>query len=219
MEGTETWEMKKEIYMKSNWKKYLPVYILSCLMVLAPMIFGIIYWAELPENVAIHFSLSGEPNGFSSKKMAVYGFPLFELAGQLLIIFSFLFCDKKKIPLILELLCYFIFPVCSIISGLAIYKDFMNIKIDFVFITILFVSLVYIISGNYLPKIHEKKQTGFSFIFNRILGWSFFISGIILFILLFTDFKNLIIFALFIPLVVAFILFILKITKSDRENK
>ena len=107
--------------MKENWKKYLPIYIISILIVLLPMIIGGIFYKTLPEQVPTHFSLTGKANGFTAKAMFVFIDPLINLAGQLLIVLGFLFTNKKC-PKALEMISYWIFPLVSIITTYLVFS-------------------------------------------------------------------------------------------------
>ena len=48
-------------------KKNLKLMIFTSLIILAPMVFGLIMWNELPAEMATHFGTNGEPDGWSSK--------------------------------------------------------------------------------------------------------------------------------------------------------
>ena len=101
--------------MKENWKKFLPFYIGTILVILVPLVVGVINYDSLPETMAIHFNLSGKANGFSNKATAVYFFPILSLVCQIVIILSFMF-SKKKVKTIIEILGLLIFPIISIID-------------------------------------------------------------------------------------------------------
>ena len=49
--------------------------ILTTLVCLIPVIVGVIFYNQLPEQMATHWGFSGEPNGYSSKAFAVFGLP------------------------------------------------------------------------------------------------------------------------------------------------
>jgi len=53
-------------------KKNLKLMIFTSLIILAPMVFGLIMWNELPAEMATHFVTNGEPDGWSSKTFAVF---------------------------------------------------------------------------------------------------------------------------------------------------
>lgn len=118
--------------MINNWKKRLPIYIITSLIILVPMFIGIFNWQSLPEQLAVHFTLRGKPNGYWSKGLAVYGGPLGLLLCQIVVILCYLLGDKisnkKNIPLSVEVLSCCILPICSIITAMAVYGYHFCIK-------------------------------------------------------------------------------------------
>ena len=51
--------------------------IITSIIVLLPILVGVADWDELPEQIATHWGPSGEPDGWSSKAVAVFALPLF----------------------------------------------------------------------------------------------------------------------------------------------
>ena len=77
--------------MKS--KKTLIITSLICLL---PMLVGALVYSRLPEQVATHFDLQGNPDGWSSRAFAVFGLPGILLAVNLLIPFALQADPKHK---------------------------------------------------------------------------------------------------------------------------
>ena len=77
--------------MKS--KKTLIITSLICLL---PMLVGALVYSRLPEQVATHFDLQGNPDGWSSRPFAVFGLPGILLAVNLLIPFALRADPKHK---------------------------------------------------------------------------------------------------------------------------
>ena len=57
--------------MKIN-KKLL---VITTIIILLPIIIGLIFWEQLPEEMATHWGTDNQPNGWNSKPMAVFGMP------------------------------------------------------------------------------------------------------------------------------------------------
>ena len=57
--------------------------LVTCIIILLPMFFGLALWNRLPERMPTHFDFSGEVDGYSGRPFAVIGLPLFILAMQL----------------------------------------------------------------------------------------------------------------------------------------
>lgn len=49
--------------------------IISSIIILLPMIFGLIMWDKLPDTMTTHWGADGNADGFSGKVFAVFGLP------------------------------------------------------------------------------------------------------------------------------------------------
>ena len=61
--------------------------LITSLVILLPTVAGLILWNRLPQEVAIHWGVSGEPDGWANKAVAVFALPAFLLALQWLCLF------------------------------------------------------------------------------------------------------------------------------------
>ncbi len=50
--------------------------IITCVICLLPILFGVLLWESLPDKMAIHFNLNNEPDNFASKGFTIFGLPL-----------------------------------------------------------------------------------------------------------------------------------------------
>ena len=88
--------------------------IITGILCLLPILLGVYLWDILPDEIAVHFNLYIEPDGFASKGFAVFGIPLIMCALQ---IFGCIISDFKvekygaKVPAISK----WIVPVISIV--------------------------------------------------------------------------------------------------------
>ena len=58
--------------MKLNkWK-----WIVSSAVILLPIIFGLIFWNQLPDSMASHWGADGVVDGTASKSFMVFGMPM-----------------------------------------------------------------------------------------------------------------------------------------------
>ncbi|MBN7274647.1 DUF1648 domain-containing protein [Ligilactobacillus pobuzihii] len=164
----------------------------SFLLTLAPMIVGFLLWNKLPNQIAIHFTLhSGQPNGWSNKAMAVYGFPLIMVAVQLFVV-VFMNLDKYKRNIDIKVIkvIYWIVPWVEFVTAIMIFGYSLGYQINSDIISNLLLGVVFIILGNYLPKVKQNKTIGYRVSWtlsskenwrktNRLGGWIFVICGII----------------------------------------
>lgn len=142
-------------------KKHLKTIIITSVITLAPMIIGLILWNKLPAEIPTHFNINNEPDGWSSKAFAVFGLPLFMLAMHLVCIFATK-ADPKNNNIsdkVLTLILYIV-PVVSILMSSMIYPTALGKEVAVGTITMIFMGIVFVIIGNYLPKCKQSYTIG-----------------------------------------------------------
>ncbi len=143
--------------MKNNNKELL----LTTLLCLLPILAGLLLYNRLPETVATHFGPDGEANGWSSRAFAVFGLPAIMAGLNLLVNFG-LRSDPKKQNMspVLRSISVWIIPILSIgVSALTlIYALGYNVRVDK--ILFVFVGVVFLAIGNYLPKTKQSYTMG-----------------------------------------------------------
>ena len=102
----------------------IKVIIITSIVILLPILFGLLKWSALPDQMPIHFQLSGQADGWSSKGFAVLGFPLILLAVQAVMFVALGFAAAKSniSNLIYTIVMSFI-PLASIIGSIFIYTN------------------------------------------------------------------------------------------------
>lgn len=143
-------------------KKHKVFFILSCLVTLLPILPGLLLWSKLPEQMATHFSFSGEPNGYSSKLFAVVGLYLFVFAVQCItaVITS---ADPKNQRLSGKVFCMIlcICPAVSLACGASVYGAALGgLSIATPGIMFFLLGLMFVVMGNYLPKCRQNYTVG-----------------------------------------------------------
>lgn len=173
-----------------KWKNNKSFFILTSLITLLPMIAGILLWQKLPDQIATHFDFQNVPNGWSSKPFTVFGIPAFILVTHLLIAFCTLTDPKRQhINDKLYRLMLFLCPAVSVICGIAIYGYALNLEFDMGFFSKLFMGLLFIVIGNYLPKCKQNYTVGIKLPWtldneenwnytHRFAGWLWVFAGI-----------------------------------------
>ena len=142
--------------MKS--KKTLIITSLICLL---PMLVGALVYSRLPEQVATHFDLQGNPDGWSSRPFAVFGLPGILLAVNLLMPFLLRADPKhKNMSGALVNIVIWTVPVISLLcSGLTLGRALgYDLRIEMVLPV--FMGLLFILIGNYLPKTKQSYTMG-----------------------------------------------------------
>ena len=142
-------------------KKNLKTMIITSIIILAPIVVGLLMWDKLPAEMATHFGENGEPNGWSSKPFAVIGMPLFLLAVHWFCAF-FTGVDPKKqnISNKMMTLVLWICPVVSIFGCGSTYMYALDNSINTTSIGVLLVGCVFLVVGNYMPKMKQSYTLG-----------------------------------------------------------
>lgn len=179
--------------MKKTNKKLI---IISSVVILLPMIFGLIIWDKLPDVMPSHFDFEGNVNDTTSKPFAVFGMPLLLLGIHLLCIFATLKDPKNEnVGRKVMNLIYFICPAVSILSCVVMYGYALGYKdVSSGTPAALFLGLTFIIVGNYMPKCRQNYTVGIKipwtlaseknwYATHRFAGWTWSIAGIAVIIL------------------------------------
>ena len=143
--------------MKTN-KKLL---IVTSMVILFPMLWGLMIWSQLPNQIPIHFNAAGQANNFQSKALAVFGLPVFLLLVHLFVIFIIgrdpknRTMNEKMVKVI-----YWLIPIVSLIVSHLIYSKALGSTTNpSIFVSAL-LGLIFVIMGNYMPKLKVNHTVG-----------------------------------------------------------
>ena len=135
--------------------------LLTSLLIFIPMLIGLLLWNKLPEELPIHFNSAGEIDNWESKEFVIFIIPLFLWAMHLLAGFISLADPKKQnISDKMFLLVLFIVPSVAIFMCVIIYSAAFGINVSATMLGYLFLGLVFIILGNYMPKSRQNYSIG-----------------------------------------------------------
>ena len=143
--------------MKTN-KKTL---ILTTLVCLVPIVAGALLYDRLPETVATHWNMNGEPDGWSSRAFAVFGLPGILLAVNLILPFA-LKADPKhgNMSEALVKITVWTIPLISLLCcGLTLARG-LGYELHVEFWVPIFMGVLFIFIGNYLPKTKQSYTMG-----------------------------------------------------------
>lgn len=135
--------------------------ILTSIAILIPVAIGLFLWNDLPDTIATHWGFNGQPDGYSSKVFAVLGLPLLLLAVHWFCVFATKLDPKHKDinPKMFSIVLW-ICPAISIVMNTMVYLIALGKEIRFVSGVIIFMGLLFIIIGNYLPKCRQSYTMG-----------------------------------------------------------
>ena len=119
-------------------------------LMLLPVLYAIWVYQTLPENLAIHFDLSGKGNAFLPKFLVVSAFPIVMMLLEVMIYWSTVAKDILN-PTFKHLIRW-IFPFSFVLLYMATIYESLDEDFDIRKIATVIVGVVFIIMGNYLPK-------------------------------------------------------------------
>lgn len=144
-----------------NMKNYKKLLLITLLLTLLPILPGLLLWNQLPERIAIHWGADGQANGWAGKPFAVFALPCMLAALHLFCVLFTLADPKKrnihKKPL---LLVFWMMPVLSIVMCGITYAIALGMKIDVGIGASLLIGILFIILGNYMPKLRQNYTVG-----------------------------------------------------------
>lgn len=140
-------------------KKFL--IIITSAAIMLPAIFGLIFWNQLPSEMATHWNASGDVDGWSSKTFAVLCLPAILLGVHLLCIAMTAIDPKHKNhgSKILNLILW-ICPILSVACCGATYAHAFGVEMDANRFMPVVVGIMFIVIGNYLPKCKQNYTIG-----------------------------------------------------------
>lgn len=200
---------------------------LTSMIIFVPMIVGLIFWNQLPEELPIHFNSAGVADNWGSKSFVVFLLPLFLLIMHLLCAFITLHDPKKQnISDKMFLLVLLIIPFTAIVGCIVMYSGALGFDISINMLMHLFLGIVFIIVGNYLPKSRQNYTIGIKLPWtlndtenwnktHRFAGILWMLCGVVSLVNAFLDIPAivliLIIVAVLLPTIYSFILYKQKI--------
>lgn len=187
--------------MKNNMQR-----IIGNLVILTPVIVGLVFYNQLPNQVAIHFNVEEQANGFMNRNLAIVVLPFIAL-----VIYNLLFSFFKQItiPFLKEFMLWLI-PIFSVVIQGLILTFALGGQIQVRLTVIWLVILIFIVIGNYLPKsigLATKNHSESSNSVARKLGYLTVAMSLALLIsLCFNPYTTIIILGIFIVLILSVLL-------------
>ena len=135
--------------------------LISSVIILLPILFGLAVWEQLPEKVATHWGPNGQPDGWSSKAVAVFFMPAFLLAMHFFTVFV-TGKDPKNQNQSAKImhLRFWLIPILSLFVGAMTYATALDSAISPILILPLFMGITFILLGNYMPKCQQNQTIG-----------------------------------------------------------
>ena len=142
-------------------KKNLKTIIITSIVTILPMLAGFVLWNKLPEKLPTHWNFEGEIDGWSGKLFAVIFLPLIMLGFHLICTIATSIDPKNKnFNTKIFGLVLWICPVLSLLCMTATYAAALGYDVKVEFIIPLFIGVLFLIIGNYLPKCKQNYTIG-----------------------------------------------------------
>lgn len=136
--------------------------LFTLVLLLLPIVMGLFLWNQLPDTVVTHWGADNQPDGYSSKAFAVIGLPAILLVTHLICIIATNIDPKaKNINNKMFSVVIWICPFISIVTCAMVYGYNLGYQFDMGFFSSLLIGVLYIILGNFIPKIKQNYTIGF----------------------------------------------------------
>ena len=163
---------------------------ITCIICLLPIFLGIALWNELPETMAIHFNIYNEADNFAPKGFVVFGLPILMSLLQMISCFindinAHKLGERKKFEKVIK----WIIPVLSVVLQIMTFGYSLGWDIDIRKTVALIIGVMFLILGNYLPKLdyinNYNVDTEKARKINRFIGYETVIMGALVLITIF----------------------------------
>ena len=135
--------------------------LFTSILILLPSLVGCVFWNQLPEEIPTHFNLLGQADGYNHKMSAIFGLPILMLLMHWLLLFIMIKDPKSSnISSKIQVLIYWIIPFVSCLSMISIYGESLGYSMMSGLLAQIFMGVVMIVIGNYLPKTHRNYIIG-----------------------------------------------------------
>lgn len=143
--------------MKMN-KKLLT---LTSIVILFPMLWGLMIWSQLPNQIPIHFNIADQADNFQPKPLVVFGLPLFLLLVHLFVIFVTA-RDPKNQTMNEKMgkVIYWLTPIVSLSVFYLIYSKALGSTSNPSIFASALLGLIFVMMGNYMPKLKVNHTVG-----------------------------------------------------------
>ena len=142
-------------------KKNLKILIITSIIMLLPVLFGLIMWNKLPDSLATHWGANGETNGYSSKAFCIFGMPLILLALQWVCAIVTAHDPKniKNNEAVWKMIIW-LCPILSIIIHFVIFSYAFGLKINMNYLFALIIGSLFLFLSRNMTKTKPNRTIG-----------------------------------------------------------
>ncbi|MBO5221695.1 MAG: SdpI family protein [Clostridia bacterium] len=135
--------------------------IITSVITLLPMLFGLLMWEKLPESMTLHWGIDGKADGMGSPLTVVIVLPLILLVLHWLCIGITAWDNKRKgqSEKVINI-TFWILPIISLVISTVIYCIALGYEWNFLAVICFLLGILFLIIGNYLPKCKQNRTIG-----------------------------------------------------------
>lgn len=142
-------------------REHKKTWIISMIVTLLPMLFGILFWNRLPDRIVTHWGMDGEANGWSGKGFVVFGLPcIMALIQAVTVAITWNDPKRKNISGKRLLLLFWLVPVISVVICTVVYATALGIRVNVVGIVSILIGLLFVILGNCMFGLKQNYTVG-----------------------------------------------------------
>ena len=135
--------------------------VVTSLLTLLPIPVGLLLWNRFPGNMAVHFGLTGQADGFAGRDAAVFVLPLVMLLTHwICILFTALDKNNRNRNQKLQAVVLWTVPVLTNLSMAGMYAFALGVEFSPVAWTMIPVGVLFAVIGNYMPKTRMNSTIG-----------------------------------------------------------
>ena len=182
--------------MKNNMQR-----VIGNIVILTPVIVGLVFYNQLPNQIAIHFNVEEQANGFMNRNLAIVALPFL---ASIIYNLCFSFFKQITIPFLKEFMLWLVPISAVLIQGLILtvaLGGHVQVRLTIIWL----VALIFLVIGNYLPKsigLATKNHSESSKSVERKLGYLMVAMSLVLLIsLYFNSYITIIILGVFVVLI------------------
>lgn len=134
---------------------------LGLVLMIVPIIIGLLVYEGMPESMPIHFDSNNIADSYASKKLALFGVPIFMLISYIVTYFFAVRDPKRKnqSEKVLSIILILV-PILSIITTFLTISYSIGKRPDIGTWISLILQVSFILIGNYLPKVKRNYTMG-----------------------------------------------------------
>lgn len=144
--------------MSSEEKRTMVITALICMI---PVAFGILVYHKLPEQVPIHYNASWEPDQYAPKFIGIIALPFILIVVNCLVQ-KMLYMDQKKenITKAMRRIVVWMIPLICVVVQCTILFQTLGYQTEIQMIVPSIIGVLFIAIGNYFPKCRQNRLVG-----------------------------------------------------------